>query len=197
MPTHQGKSQVDISLGGEGSSVAAHAGLDLVASTSDDAAIVVEDRSGLSDLDVTQQLTARDATGAVLATVSVVIQASASPVGASELTRSRTDRYVPRPIGTSVSWPSAPAASATRDWSVSTPGLGDHQASVEVATTAARGLTVAQTVVEQTVGRLVLQLSVLSGTTSVLDATVTFTTSVEASGSALPGVPFVDDQHWP
>lgn len=205
MPTHQGKTQTDITTGGGGgASITETSAFEYSATYTGAASLHFADYGAGTDRQYSAyELIVRDSTGSTLASVAARYKAwvdRGSATGDKAITIDNT--FNPNPDGNSPAFPTSPTTSAERAWKVDTFDATGNlfataQANWQVRTTVASGGRVIQTVVDQTDDLLRLSLVYLSGDTVLLDAVVSLTGSVRVNGRVTADPPDVTDRFYP
>ncbi|MCA9687381.1 MAG: hypothetical protein KC457_34790 [Myxococcales bacterium] len=204
MPTHQGKSQTDITLGGEGSSITEDTSFEFAATHGLGAQLQVKDLAPGTDRQYTAyELVVNDPAGGPVATMAARYKAWVDRGSASgQKTIDITNTFDPQPDGASPTWPSTADTVAERSWKVDcfdAAGnlFGTAQANWQLRSTVQTGAKVIQTVVDQDSEMLRVHLVYLAGDVVLLDTVVTMTGAVAVKGRVSADPPDVTDRFIP
>lgn len=205
MPTHQGKTQTDILIGGGGDSASEHTEFEFNATYATTATLEYADLAPGTDRQYSgYELVVRDATGGVIATFAArfkswIDRGSATGPKTINITNSCT----PAPSGSLPNWPLSPMTTADREWRVDTfDGTGNLYAHLYSTwqlwtTVTSKSATVIQTVTDQTDDLLRVHLVYMDGVVVLLDVVATMPSAAKVIGAVTADPPDVTDRFSP
>jgi hypothetical protein len=202
MPTHQGTSQTDITIGSGGRSITLDGRIEYTATYGTSANFQYKDNApSQNNEDSNYEVKVLDVTGATLATFAAEYTVDPVPGTGTSVTSTRTNTFNPSPNGNTPTFPSAWATHSTRAWSISSThggsAFGGFNSDWKFASTIATGGSVSYAVNTQNNDQLTVTLTYTYGGSTILEVVVTCYAKATVAGGVQLGSPSVTDNLQP